>query len=529
MKAEQPMTRLRNDSGIAMVLALFLMSALSVLAASMMFLSQTETYATMNYRMMSQARYAAEAGIHRASNFLLDSSQYAPPVAVTGGDSIPDNYDITASPVKCKVGATLCTAGANIVLSSTVANSNYPDTTKKTAFAAVTGGSLTAGSATLTYTTVATLLTMQYFEGYAGTSVVQTWKVESTGAVSGTRNATVEVMALVETPKVPAAGYAAFATADICGALSFQGNVDVNSYDSTGLTGSTSPTMSSSGGNVGTNGNLTLGGNANVDGNLYTPRVGVGTCNAAAVNAFSPADNLTHVDSIVSLPTAVSYPTPTMPTHSTAAPVTLNASSFSGACTLLGLTTPQCTISGSTIILDATTGEIHLPELTVNGNFNLQLVAGTGPNKYDMNAITLLGNATIQTAATASSQAAVVNIVGKDQSGSDIANPINLGGGGQIPVSCGGTCSNYDASLLKFVYAGTGEVDMFGNNETVATLYAPNAYVHLSGTFDLYGAVVGAIIDNAGTPKIHYDRRLTRDIFMPGHPAAGTFTWKRAS
>ena len=45
------------ERGIAIVLALFLMSAMSLLAASLMFLSQTETYASMNYRMMSQARY----------------------------------------------------------------------------------------------------------------------------------------------------------------------------------------------------------------------------------------------------------------------------------------------------------------------------------------------------------------------------------------------------------------------------------------------------------------------------------------
>ncbi len=168
MKDEQRIMQTRTERGIAMVLALFLMSALSVLGASMMFLSQTETYATMNYRMMSQARYAAEAGIQRASNFLLDSTLYATPHTGAGGDSIDDNYDITVSPVKCKVGATLCTAGSSIVLSTIAANSNYPDATKKTEFATSAGGSLTAGSATLTYTTVATLLTMQYLESYCG-------------------------------------------------------------------------------------------------------------------------------------------------------------------------------------------------------------------------------------------------------------------------------------------------------------------------------------------------------------------------
>ena len=58
------------------------MSALSVLAASLMFLSQTETYASMNYRMMSQARYAGEAGVQKAANFLLDPTQYTVPGSV---------------------------------------------------------------------------------------------------------------------------------------------------------------------------------------------------------------------------------------------------------------------------------------------------------------------------------------------------------------------------------------------------------------------------------------------------------------
>ena len=72
-----------NERGIALVLALFLMSIMTVLATSMMFLSQTETYASMNYRMMSQARYAGEAGIQKASNFLLDPAQYHVPQGTT--------------------------------------------------------------------------------------------------------------------------------------------------------------------------------------------------------------------------------------------------------------------------------------------------------------------------------------------------------------------------------------------------------------------------------------------------------------
>ena len=55
-----------DERGMALVLTLFLTSAMTVLAVSLMFLSQTETYASMNYKMMSLARYGAEAGVERA-------------------------------------------------------------------------------------------------------------------------------------------------------------------------------------------------------------------------------------------------------------------------------------------------------------------------------------------------------------------------------------------------------------------------------------------------------------------------------
>src|SRR5437762_12260184 len=103
------MTQTDQERGVALVLALFLMSALSVLAASLMFLSQTETYASLNYRMMSQARYAAESGVQKASNFLLDPAQYAVP---TGADPLfnPAICNRTVSPVTCN--------GQSVILSA---------------------------------------------------------------------------------------------------------------------------------------------------------------------------------------------------------------------------------------------------------------------------------------------------------------------------------------------------------------------------------------------------------------------------
>ncbi|MBI3490540.1 MAG: pilus assembly PilX N-terminal domain-containing protein, partial [Acidobacteria bacterium] len=108
MTVERMDMHTHHERGIALVLALFLMTALSILGASLMFLSQTETYASMNYRMMSQARYAGEAAVQKAANFLLDPAQYTPP---TQAQLVAD-YNRKVSPV------TLNSNGLPVVLSA---------------------------------------------------------------------------------------------------------------------------------------------------------------------------------------------------------------------------------------------------------------------------------------------------------------------------------------------------------------------------------------------------------------------------
>ena len=48
-----------SERGIAMIVALFMVLVLSTLGSSLMFVSQTETWSTANYRLAAQARYAA--------------------------------------------------------------------------------------------------------------------------------------------------------------------------------------------------------------------------------------------------------------------------------------------------------------------------------------------------------------------------------------------------------------------------------------------------------------------------------------
>ena len=235
------MTR-NNQQGVALVITLFLMASLSALAVSLMFLSQTETSASRNYKTMSQARYAGEAGIHKTMNYLM-STAYTNTVSTAFAA-----VNSSTSPVQY--------SGNAVVLSSTAADSNYPDAAVKTAFASAAAGSLTAGTGTLNYATTAKLLSMVQVTnvyGANGPRYIQTWQVTATGSVpvAGSNAATVAVTATLERDISDANTFAIFATGPGCGAISLQGNVETASYDS-----SAGSTTTNSGGNVGTNGNM---------------------------------------------------------------------------------------------------------------------------------------------------------------------------------------------------------------------------------------------------------------------------------
>ena len=523
-----------DERGIALVLALFLVSALSVLGASLMFQAQTETNASMNYRMMSQVRYSAEAGVQKASSFLLDPAQFATPTAADLLNAAICNRNV--SPVTC------LQAGVQtpVVLSATAAiPSNYPVAAVQTAFNIAGQGTIAAGNSTLTYTSYATLVGLQQFDSYGGgQGVTATWQLTGSGGLVGYSKATVEILALVETPKVAASSYAAFGTDNTCGALTFSGNVTINSYDSSNLVGATAPTFASTGGDVGTNGNLTIGGSVDVKGNLYTPRTGVGACSNGAVDALTSSGSASVEGSITKLPGAVSYPSPTVPGPSPLAAVSLSSGGTSATtCALLGLTpgtsvevaagTKQCNVTGSTVTVNGNGASLTLPSLSLSSSTNIVITASSPAGQVNFNSISLSGGSSIGLSATLPSQGAIIGIVGKNPDGTTIATPVDFTGGTYTSVTGCATCSKYDASMMQIVYAGTGQIKMTGNSGSAATIYAPNALFTLSGTADIYGSVLASRINNTGNANIHYDRRLQHDFYVVGHPIMGTFNWKR--
>src|SRR5262245_47218339 len=133
-EVEEQDMRVASERGIALILAVLMTLGLTALTAALMMTSKTEAWSGMNYRMLAQSRYGAEAGMHRAANYLLNS--YTPP----GGAADPlANYNMSVSPVTYN--------GNPVVLSSMGAvASNYPVAAVVNAFQAASQGSMAADS-----------------------------------------------------------------------------------------------------------------------------------------------------------------------------------------------------------------------------------------------------------------------------------------------------------------------------------------------------------------------------------------------
>jgi len=502
----------KNEKGVALILTLILLAVLSVMAISLLFIGQSETWGSMNYRLMTQARYGAEAGVNSAANW-IQNSYTTPTAAQIAG------MTVSASPVQY--------SGADVALSTISSKQNYPDSTVQTSFASNAGGSITAGNTTITYNPTATLLGVQSFTGYpaATTNVVQKWLITSSATINGVRSAEVQVSAIMERQKTPTFAYAAFATATGCGALSFGGGGSTDSYDSASITYSGGTVVTQAyGGNVGTNGNLSASGSTTtINGSLSTPRSGTGSCSTSTVTALSENGNASVTGGITELPQAVTYETPPAPTPTptnTAMTVANNNPSCSGfpaGCSALPSAKPTAIyITAGTSSTTATQlgavsikGDLHLVpptgtaagsvvyinaySLSTNGNPNIYIdpIPGTSPAQYAQIVLNVASAGTI------------------DLTGSTLSNPSLVPGNFQI------------------LYGGTNQVTINGGTQTASLVYAPNAPFKLNGGGNLYGAVVAGQITDLGGGAIHYDRELERQFFQLGSYMLSSFNWQK--
>ncbi len=487
-----------NEKGSALIFAMIFVLVLSVMAVSLMFLSQSETWASLNYRMMTQVRYGAEASVNATANYLMNPPGcvgcYVPPAGFTG---INQN---SANPVT--------DPGGNPIVLSSIQGiaSNYPDAGTVGTFSAATTNTVQAPSGphmtnnpSVNYTASATLLSMAQITPFGQTNpvMVQTWQITARGDMPYVRNAETEVSAILEQPIYPAFSYAAFATGNGCGALSFGGGGTTNSYDSGALPViggvATPPTsFNNYGGNVGTNGNQTdAGSQTTVNGTLSTPNIGFGVCSGSNVTALSANSKSQVTGGFVEMPAPFSPPPPVMP-----APGTININNSA----ILPQCNPTCNYNYGDISLSGT-----------------QVVTLT-PGTYNINSISESGQSLVRIApdpVTGLYGPVILNVTGNNQT-----TPINL-------VGQGIGNPTLDPSLFQINYAGTGQIKLVGGAANAAVVYAPNATAKFAGGGDFYGSIIVGSITDFGGASIHYDLKLKRKLFNVGNWILSSFSWNK--
>jgi PilX N-terminal len=513
-----------SQKGVALIFAMIFILVLSITAAALMFLSQSETWSSMNYRLMTQSRYGAEAGLHAAANYLMNN--YTLPG--TAGDPL-SAYNYTVSPV------TLAAGGNPISLGPTMngISSNYPVGTVLTNFNTASQGSLTAGNNTINYSVSAELLAMRSVNQCGGGQplTAQLWRLTSHGDMTATRNAEVEVSALLETHVTPCYLYAGFATGSGCSSIQFNGGGTIDSYNSSNMTLSGgAPVTQTYDGNLGANGNVNTANGTVINGTFSSPDTGVGPCGGGSgVDALTGGGTVTGCSvsttacvpapGLVRLPQAVKFVAPVTdyPGCTGAAAGTCDATVLSGLPnnppnTLTPGNYGNISVAGKT--------EIALnPGTDVNGNCI--------PGVYYINSISLAGKADITVLpcpgtggnggnATAVWQPVIINMVG-----SGTGTVLDIGGNG----IANGT---FNSSLMQFQYSGLDAINLHGNGSSSAVIFAPSAPVTLSGNGTVYGSVIASqILANGNPVTIHYDRALAANLATVGNWTLDTFTWSK--
>lgn len=523
-----------NQKGAALIFTMIFVTVLSIIAVSMISLSQSETWSSINYRLMTQSRYGAEAGLHSAANYLMNS--YVPPS--TGGADLFTSYNMGISPV------TLAAGGTPIVLGTTMngLGYNYPVPGTQTAFNNAATGSVTSGNNVVNYSVNAELLTMRKVR-HCTTDLsltAQLWKLTSHGDINGVRNSEVEVSALLESHVVPCFNYAGYATGSGCGSISFNGGGQIDSYDSSNMTLSGgAPVTQTYMGNLGANGNVNTAANTVINGTFSSPDTGVGGCSSGSVDAlsgnttavtgcaYSPT-NCVPAPGLVRLPQAVTYPLPTIPSTVPNPSPNVNSAQTLSPCV------QSCPHNGGGGGPNAN-GSYGDISLSGGASNVIHFTPGTDPvtgacvpGTYYVNSISLSGNASITidpcsgtgpgTGNPAVYMPVVINIVGQGQS-----TVLDLGGNGTVLPN-----NMFDASLIQFQYNGTGAINIHGNGNTTGVVYAPNAAITLSGNGTIYGSVIGnTLLANGNPVRIHYDRNLQNNLVTVGNWTMDTFTWSK--
>jgi hypothetical protein len=499
------------EKGVALLFALLALLLISAIVATLVFMSTTETSVNYNYRSEQVAYFAGKAGIEEARDRMMASNSASifanlpasvPPAAggvlyiLNEGNSAGSvkPWDITNAFVDdelCHDGYTVPGLQAQSSAAPGVRCTTVPSGT--TWYSTVTSNAPWKGtSAALAYKWVRVTLkvngSVQNYSvngGQAATtpacwngvsekiaattcaamspSANPVYLITSLGvSASGARKMVQAEVALTPSSPFP---YGMYATATGCGALTLSGGATTDSFDSS--KGSYVATKNQNQGDVGTNGNVTLNGSTTkVGGSIAYQNFPADNCPAGGYTTTGGAGMVggqTPPNTQIVLSAPFTFATP--PAPNPPPPTTTVSYKKNGA-----------------NLVPGTYGSIAQ---TAGGILTL------APGVYNINSLTLLGNATL---AVSPPGQVVLNVAGQ--------------GGGTVVDLTGGSISNTSliANNFQINYAGTGTIALAGGANSYVVVNAPNAAITLHGGTDFYGAIVGSTINDQGGVTFHFDR-----------------------
>lgn len=500
-----------NEHGIALILVLLALLVLSGLAAAIILSTQTEIWTNYNYRLATQSRYVAEAGQEEVMYWM--EVGYTPPSNFA-------SYDLTKYPVQC-IAAACPSVGQPVVLSGiSGVSSNYPDSSVQASFNyAFNDASLSASGVQGAYSASATLLRMTAGSGVswlgaAGGGVVQTWQITTEGSAGGVRSSTVQIVSTFERTGSPIFKYGVASDSAVCGAVTFS-NGKMDAWNS--ASGNYATTQTNTGATIGTNGNVTLsGGSTSVGGTIYdSSNITVGNCPDGITNNVGG----TPWGGLSELSTTLTYPVPAAPSPMTP---TTNLNVNSNTC-WAGIP-PGCT-AYTTSPYPAACGGAKCVYITpgsygnITSNSSVHLTAGT----YNINSLNLNGGSV-----TLDSVPVIINLGG---------NGISSGGTllasqSSTTINDGGTPANLQIVTACCLSGGVQManppvITMNASSALYAVVYAPNSYVHITGSSQFLGAVVSQKTTCDSSGGYSYDEALQSSLLEVGPYKMVGFSWSK--
>ncbi len=235
------------------------------------------------------------------------------------------------------------------------------------------------------------------------------------------------------------------------------------------------------GGDVGANGGVSVG-NGNIGGIvgvLQPPPAGAGTC--ATPISLGPNGQMLGTTACPSgnsascfVPQPYVFPTP--PAPNPLPPINTYSPPSCG-----GKKSGNCMVPGS------------------YGNISITGTLTLGPGTYNINSLSMTGNAAIVVNPPGAVQ---LNIAGCGDATCTSANAL------ANPLAIAGNAITDDSIPNDFTinYGGTGTISIAGNGDSTAILNAPNATLTQQGNGNWYGSILASKISLGGNAFFHFDK-----------------------